>query len=106
VKIWSAGSRPTSVRPEAIAVLKEIGIDISAHRSKAVSDIPASEVDTVITLCAEEECPVFLGKAQRLHWGLPDPGAVVGSEEEVLSAFRKTRDELSRRIAAFLKESC
>jgi protein-tyrosine-phosphatase len=106
VQIWSAGSRPASVRPEAIAVLKEIGIDISGHRSKAVAEIPASEVNTVITLCAEEECPVFLGKAQRLHWGLPDPAAVVGSHEEILTAFRKMRDELSRRITAFLKESC
>jgi protein-tyrosine-phosphatase len=106
VKIWSAGSRPTRVRPEAIAVLKEIGIDISGHRSKAVTEIPASEVDTVITLCAEEECSLFLGNVRRLHWGLPDPAAVVGSEEEVLSAFRKIRDDLSRRIAAFLKESC
>jgi arsenate reductase len=106
VKIWSAGSRPTGVRPEAIAALKEIGIDISGQRSKAVAEIPASEVDTVITLCAEEECPVFLGKARRLHWGLPDPVAVVGSEVEILSAFRKIRDELSRRIAAFLRENC
>ena len=57
VRVWSAGSRPTAVRPEAIAVLREIGIDISGHRSKAVADIPADEVDTVITLCAEEECP-------------------------------------------------
>jgi thioredoxin type arsenate reductase len=106
VKVWSAGSRPASVRPEAIAVLKEIGIDISGHRSKAVAEIPTSEVDTVITLCGEEECPVFPGRVQRLHWGLPDPAAVVGSKEEVLTAFRKMRDELSQRIAAFLKESC
>jgi thioredoxin type arsenate reductase len=106
VKIWSAGSRPTSVRPEAIAVLKEIGIDISGHRSKAVAEIPASEVDAVITLCGEEECPVFLGKAQRLHWGLLDPAAVIGSKEEILAAFRQLRDVLSKRIAAFLKESC
>ena len=105
VKIWSAGSRPTNVRPEAIAVLKEIGIDISGHRSKAVATIPAGEVDTVITLCGEEECPVFLGKAQRLHWGLPDPAAVGGSQEEMLSAFRKVRDEVYRRIAAFLEEN-
>jgi thioredoxin type arsenate reductase len=102
VNIWSAGSRPTSVRPEAIAVLQEIGIDITHHHSKAVSDIPASEVDTVITLCAEEECPLFLGKARRLHWGLPDPAAVKGSKHERLDAFRKTRDELRRRIWAFL----
>ena len=106
MKIRSAGSRPASVRPEAIIVLKEIGIDISDHRAKAVAEIPASEVDTVITLCAEEECPIFLGKAQRLHWGLPDPAAVVGSEQEVLSAFRKVRDELLLRITAFLKRNC
>jgi arsenate reductase len=96
--IWSAGSRPTNVRPEAIAVLKEIGIDISRHHAKAVAEIPAAEVDTVITLCGEEECPVFLGKATRLHWGLPDPAAVSGSEAERLSAFRQVRDELRRRI--------
>jgi thioredoxin type arsenate reductase len=106
VKIWSAGSRPTSVRPEAIAILKEIGIDISQSHSKAVAEIPADEVDTVITLCAEEECPVFLGKAQRLHWGMPDPAAAIGFDQDILSAFRKLRDELSRRITAFLEESC
>lgn len=106
VKIWSAGSRPANVRTEAIAVLKEIGIDISGQRSKAVAEIPASEVDTVITLCAEEECPVFLGKAQWLHWGLPDPAAATGSNQEKLVAFRKTRDELLQRITAFLEENC
>jgi thioredoxin type arsenate reductase len=102
MKIWSAGSRPTSVRPEAIAVLKEIEIDISSHRSKAVAEIPVPEVDTVITLCAEEECPVFFGNVHRLHWGLPDPAAVIGSKDEVLTAFREVRNELSRRITAFL----
>ena len=105
VKIWSAGSRPTRIRPEAIAVLKEIGIDISGQRSKAVSEIPAEEVDTVITLCAEEECPVFLGNARRLHWGLPDPAAVSGSGQAVLNAFRETRDELLQRITSFLMEN-
>jgi len=99
--VWSAGSRPTRVRPEAIAVLREIGLDISSHRSKAVAEIPASEVDTVITLCGEEECPLFLGQATRLHWGLPDPAAVTGSEEERLDAFRQTRDEVRRRLEAF-----
>ena len=97
-KVWSAGSRPTAVRPEAAAVLKEIGIDISAHRSKAVAEIPAAEVGTVITLCAEEECPLFLGAARRLHWPLPDPAAVGGAEAERLAAFRAVRDELVRRI--------
>jgi arsenate reductase (thioredoxin) len=100
VRIGSAGSRPTSVRPEAIAVLGEIGIDISEHRSKAVSEIPADAIDTVITLCGEEECPIFAGKVRRLHWGLPDPGAIQGSDEDRLDGFRRTRDELRRRIAA------
>jgi len=98
VKVWSAGSQPTRVRPEAIVVLAEIGIDITAHRSKAVSEIPADEVDAVITLCGEEECPVFLGRARRLHWGLPDPAAFGGSEAERADAFRRTRDELRRRL--------
>ncbi|MCK9459395.1 MAG: arsenate reductase ArsC [Proteobacteria bacterium] len=101
-KVWSAGSRPTSVRPEAVAVLAEIGIDISAHRSKLVDEIPAAEVDMVITLCGEEECPVFLGNVMRLHWGLPDPAAVHGFEQDRLNAFRNTRDELRRRIEALL----
>jgi thioredoxin type arsenate reductase len=105
-RIWSAGSRPTGVRPEAIAVLKEIGIDISGYGSKGLDAIPRSEVDTVVTLCAEEECPVFPGNVRRLHWGLPDPAAASGSEQEVLAAFRETRDELLRRIAFFLKERC
>jgi len=104
-KVWSAGSRPTSVRPEVITVLREIGIDISNHRSKAVAEIPAAEVDTVITLCGEEECPVFFGKAARLHWGLPDPAAFSGSEEDKLAAFRNMRDDLRRRIEALVKDA-
>jgi len=110
VKIWSAGSRPTSVRPEAIAVPQEIGIDISGHRSKSITEIPSSEVDTVITLCGEEECPVFLGNARRLHWGLPDPAAAVGSEAERLAAFKEVRNKLLRFIKEFFmnpsKSSC
>jgi len=98
VTVWSAGSQPTRVRPEAIAVLAEIGIDISHHRSKSVSEIPAAEVDTVITLCGEEDCPVFLGQARRLHWGLPDPAVVGGSDADRADAFRRTRDELRRRL--------
>ncbi len=101
VKIWSAGSQPTKVRPEAVAVLKEMGIDISGYRSKDVSEIPDSEVDTVITLCAEEECPLFMGEARRLHWELIDPTAAEGSEQERLAVFRKIREELNDRITAF-----
>lgn len=103
IEIWSAGSSPTAVRPEAIAVLREIGIDISGNRSKSVSEIPPDGIDTVITLCAEEQCPVFLGKVKRLHWGLPDPAAAVGSETERMEAFRAVRDELRLRISALFK---
>lgn len=102
VKIWSAGSRPTSVRREAIEVLSEIGIDISHHRSKPIADVPESEIDTVITLCAEEQCPVLPGKADRIHWDLPDPAIEAGSRESVLAAFRTIRDELQRRISLFV----
>ena len=100
VTVWSAGSQPTHVRPEAAAVLAEIGIDISGHRSKSVDEIPPEPVDTVITLCGEEQCPVFLGRARRLHWGLPDPAAESGDERARLEAFRRVRDILRRRLEA------
>ena len=98
VKVSSAGSSPASVRPQAIQVLNEIGIDISGHRSKGLESIDAGSVDAVITLCAEEVCPVFLGKAHRVHWGLPDPAGVTGAEKTRLDAFRAVRDELRHRL--------
>lgn len=96
--IQSAGSKPSKVNPFAIKTLAEIGIDISNNRSKSVDEIDPSTVDTVITLCAEEVCPVFLGKAERLHWGLPDPASAQGTDEEKLIKFREIRDELRKRI--------
>jgi thioredoxin type arsenate reductase len=102
IRVWSAGSNPSEVRPEAVAVMREIDIDISGYRSKSVSEVPAAEIDTVITLCAEEVCPLYLGSAERLHWPLPDPAAAVGIEKERLAAFRRTRDELRRRIEALI----
>ena len=98
MKVSSAGSSPASVRPQAVQVLSEIGIDISGHRSKGIDSIDAGSVDAVITLCAEEVCPVFLGKAHRIHWGLPDPAGVVGTGEARLNAFRSVRDELLLRL--------
>jgi N-acetylglutamate synthase-like GNAT family acetyltransferase len=83
----------------ALEALAEIGIDISGHRSKSVNDIPPDDVDAIITLCAEEVCPVFLGKALRVHWGLRDPAGTGRDEAEQLQAFRDVRDELRRRLA-------
>ncbi len=99
VAVSSAGSQPSRVNPLAIRALDEIGIDIRSHTSKSVDSIsPAG--DAVITLCAEEVCPVFLGKAHRVHWGLPDPAGAGRTEEEQLNAFRNVRDELRRRLSA------
>ena len=97
-EVSSAGSSPSPVRPQAIKVLEEIGIDISGHRSKGLESIDAGSVDAVITLCAEEVCPVFPGKVDRVHWGLPDPAGITGTEEARLNAFRSVRDELLRRL--------
>jgi arsenate reductase len=98
VTVSSAGSSPAFVRPQAIQALKEIGIDISAHRSKAIEEIDAPTVDAVVTLCAEEVCPLFLGSAVRVHWALPDPAQAPGSENARLDAFRAARDELFKRL--------
>lgn len=99
VEISSAGSRPSQVNPLAIRALDEIGIDIRGQRSKNVDTVDPADVEVVITLCAEEVCPVFLGNARRVHWGLPDPAHAGGSEQERLQAFRDVRDELRRRLA-------
>lgn len=98
VKVSSAGSEPTSVRPQAIAVLKELGIDISHHRSRGMDEVERP-VDAVVTLCAEEACPAWLGPALRIHWGLPDPAGAEGTDAEQLQAFREVRDELVRRLS-------
>ncbi len=99
VKISSAGSQPSRLNPMAVQALAEIGIDISRQHSKSVSEIPPHGVDAVVTLCAEEMCPVFLGRALRFHWGLPDPARASGDEQARLDAFRQIRNELRRRLA-------
>jgi arsenate reductase len=99
VTVSSAGSQPSRVNPLAIRALDEIGIDIRSHVSKSVEGISPEGVDAVITLCAEEVCPVFLGRAHRVHWGLPDPAGAGSTDEEQLQAFRNVRDELRRRLA-------
>jgi arsenate reductase len=99
VRVSSAGSKPSRVNPLAIRALDEIGLDIRSQRSKSVDDVSHQGIDAVVTLCAEEVCPVFLGKAHRIHWGLPDPAGTGNTDEERLQAFRDVRDELRRRLA-------
>jgi len=99
VTISSAGSAPSRLNPMAVRALAEIGLDISRQHSKSVDEIPPHGVEAVITLCAEEVCPVFLGKARRIHWGLPDPAGNGPTEEAQLQSFREVRDELCRRLA-------
>ena len=102
---FSAGTKPAHVRPEAIAVMREIGIDISGHRSKSVDEFTGQEFDYLVTVCdnAAEICPAFPGVRQRLHWPFEDPAAVEGSTEQREEAFRKVRDQLRTRIGAFLR---
>lgn len=104
VRVSSAGSSPAFVRPQAIEVLREIGIDISAHRSKAIEEIDGASVDAVVTLCHEEVCPVFSGNVVRVHWGLPDPAKAPGDDQARLNAFRATRDELFRRLKLLFED--
>ena len=103
--VESAGTKPSSVRPEAIAVMKEVGIDITSHRSKHVDEFAGQDFDYVLTVCdnAKEACPVFFSGAARLHHSFNDPSAVEGSEERRLAAFRQVREELRSYLKSFAK---
>lgn len=96
VDVESAGTHPSMVRPEAIEVMREIGIDISTYRSKHVDEFQGQSFDDVVTACAaaDARCPVFPGRARRHHHDFEDPAAVTGSADERLAAFRRVRDEL------------
>jgi arsenate reductase len=100
--VASAGTKPSFVRPEAIAVMKERAIDISGHRSKHVDEFDGQHFDYVITVCddAKEACPVFPA-TERVHWSLPDPAAVEGATETRLDAFRRVRDSLETLLREF-----
>ena len=103
-EVFSAGTKPTQVRPEAIAVMGEIGVDISGQRSKSVAEFVGQPLDFVITVCnsAKETCPVFPGGVKRLHWPFDDPAEVEGSNEARKAAFRRVRDQIHGRIMVFL----
>ena len=101
-EVLSAGSRPSRVNPYAIEVMAEIGIDIRDHHSKSVDDVDAGSADLVITLCADEVCPVLPGRVKRLHWPIADPASDDPnlSAEEMRVRFRTARDDIQARIAA------
>jgi len=102
-EVESAGTRPGHVRPEAIAAMKELGIDISGHRSKSVDEFIGQQFDYVLTVCdnAKESCPIFPGHATRIHRNFDDPAEVKGADEERLAAFRRVRDELREYLKSF-----
>ena len=102
-EVESAGTQPSRVRLEAIQVMREIGIDISGHRSKSVDEFAGQDFDYVLTVCdhAKETCPIFPGHSNRLHHNFQDPAIVEGSEEQRLAAFREVRDELRMYLRTF-----
>jgi len=100
VVVQSAGSEPSEVNPYAIEVMKEVGVDLTTHHSKSVQTIDPTTVGTVITLCAEEVCPVFLGKVRRYHWPIQEPASKHASlsRDEMLTRFRAARDQIQGRL--------
>ncbi len=105
--VSSAGVEASFVRPQAIKVMSEVGIDISDHRSKSVDEFSGQEFDYVITVCdnANERCPVFPGKTKRIHWSFDDPTAAVGEEEVILDTFRRVRDEIREKLRSFITDA-
>ena len=103
-EVESAGVSPTSVRPEAVAAMRDLGIDITNHRSKSVDEFAGQDFDYVITVCdnAREQCPVFPAGTRRVHWSFDDPAAADGDEAARLSVFRRVRDEIRARLREFV----
>lgn len=104
ITVHSAGSKPAGyVHPKAIQVLKEIGIDISAHTSKHMNEFLNQNITTVITVCgnADQACPMFPGQVNRYHWGFDDPAHAQGTDEEILEKFRSVRDQINLVFGAY-----
>ncbi len=106
VNVQSAGSSPSRVNPFAIEVMRELGVDLGAQHSKSVETIDPSTVGIVITLCAEEVCPLFLGKARRLHWPIADPASNDASlsRAQMLARFRTARDQIQAKLESLAGE--
>ena len=103
-EVCSAGSKPSQVNPYAIEVMAEVGIDMSGQRSKGLDQVPIEDADFVITLCAEEECPVAFTKGIRLAWPHPDPAAPAPTEHAQRQSFRDVRDMIRNRLNRFWRE--
>ena len=103
-EVASAGIDPSFVRPEAVEAMREIGIDISTHRSKSIDEFRGQPFDCVITVCdnANQQCPMFPGESRRIHWSIKDPAAIEGDNKTRLEAFRLARDELRKRLSRFI----
>ena len=106
-EVFSAGVEPSHVRPLAIEAMKEIGVDISGHRSKSLDEFLDQEFAYVITVCdnANERCPVFPGAVKRIHWSIEDPAAAEGDDDAQLEVFRRVRKELERRLSEFVQQA-
>jgi arsenate reductase len=105
-EVASAGVAPSHIRPEAVEAMREVGIDISGHRSKSVDEFQGQEFDYVITVCdnANEQCPIFPGNTERIHWSFEDPASVQGDKERRLAVFRRVRDEIRQRLQTVWNE--
>ena len=101
----SAGVAPSRVRPVAVEAMRDIGVDISTHRSKSVDEFLEEPFDYVITVCdnAKESCPVFPGNAERIHWSFDDPAAYEGTDDEKLSEFIRVRDQIFEKLRIFFE---
>ena len=106
VQPYSAGLFPSYVHPRAIEVMKEIGIDISNQKSKTIDEELLKKMDIIITLCghAEASCPMTPPEIKRIHWPIEDPVGDIGTEQEIMDAFRKARDEIKTKIQSMVKE--
>ncbi len=105
IEAYSAGVEPSRLNPVAVAVMREKGIDLSSHYSKAFDWVLARQMDVVVTVCghANETCPVLPPEVKRLHWPLEDPAAVQGTEADVLAKFQEIRDQIETRIVGLLQ---
>lgn len=97
----SAGSRPGTLNPLAVRAMAEVDIDISGQRAKGLDDVPLADADVIVTLCAEEECPLTPPNVRRISWAMPDPAGRGDTELEKLAAFRAARDEIAARLTVF-----